>query len=41
MPLTDTVIRQSKPPADKPRKLPDGKGLYLLLYSNSRFCLTV
>lgn len=31
MPLTDTVIRQSKPPADKPRKLPDGKGLYLLL----------
>ena len=30
MPLTDTAIRQAKA-TDKPSKLPDGKGLYLLL----------
>ena len=30
MPLTDTVIRQSKT-TDKPSKLPDGNGLYLLV----------
>ena len=31
MPLTDTAIRQAKAPTEKVRKLPDGKGLYLLL----------
>lgn len=30
MPLTDTAIRKAKP-ADKPQKLRDGNGLYLLL----------
>ena len=30
MPLTDTAIRNAKP-ADKPQKLADGGGLYLLL----------
>jgi integrase len=30
MPLTDTAVRQAKP-TDKPRKLPDEKGLYLLV----------
>lgn len=30
MPLTDTAIRRAKP-ADKPQKLRDGQGLYLLL----------
>lgn len=30
MALTDTAIRQAKP-ADKPRKLADEKGLYLLI----------
>lgn len=33
MPLTDTAIRSAKP-GDKPRKLPDGGGLYLLLNPN-------
>ncbi|WP_449369714.1 tyrosine-type recombinase/integrase [Thiomonas sp.] len=30
MPLSDTAVRQAKP-TDKPRKLPDEKGLYLLV----------
>ena len=33
MPLTDTSIRKAKP-ADKPQKLSDGAGLYLLLNPN-------
>lgn len=33
MPLTDTAIRNAKP-ADKPQKLADGGGLYLLLNPN-------
>jgi len=33
MPLTDTAIKNAKP-ADKPRKLADGGGLYLLLNPN-------
>ena len=33
MPLSDTTIRKTKP-ADKPRKLADGAGLYLLLNPN-------
>ncbi|OVZ62533.1 integrase [Pigmentiphaga sp. NML030171] len=30
MPLTDTAVRQAKP-QDKPRKMADGGGLYLLV----------
>ncbi len=30
MPLTDTAIKKAKP-GDKPAKLSDGKGLYLLV----------
>lgn len=33
MPLTDTAIRKAKP-GDKPYKLPDEKGLFLLLHPN-------
>ncbi len=33
MPLTDTAIRKAKP-GDKPQKLSDEKGLYLLIHPN-------
>lgn len=35
MPLTDTAIRAAKP-TDKPRKLSDGGGLFLLVNPNRR-----
>jgi len=31
MPLTDTAIKNAKPKPDKAYKLPDEKGLYLLV----------
>jgi hypothetical protein len=31
MPLSDTAIKNAKPRNDKPYKLPDEKGLYLLI----------
>ena len=31
--LTDVAVKRTKP-ASKPRKLPDGKGLYLLVNPN-------
>ena len=34
MPLSDTAIKNAKPRADKPYKLPDEKGLYLLVTVN-------
>ena len=34
MPLTDTAVKNSKPRPDKPYKLPDEKGLYLLVSVN-------
>ncbi|RIX48218.1 MAG: DUF4102 domain-containing protein [Rhodocyclales bacterium GT-UBC] len=33
MPLSDTAIRSAKP-TDKPYKLPDEKGLFLLIHPN-------
>lgn len=36
MPLTDTVIRQAKP-SEKPRKLADGGGLYLLVNQTGKY----
>lgn len=36
MPLTDTAIRQAKP-TDKPRKLTDGGGLYLLINLQGKY----
>ncbi|MBT9096400.1 integrase arm-type DNA-binding domain-containing protein [Methylovulum psychrotolerans] len=34
MPLSDTAIKNAKPSPDKPYKLPDEKGMYLLVHSN-------
>ncbi len=34
MPLTDTTIKNAKPTPDKAYKLPDGKGMYLLVNPN-------
>ena len=36
MPLTDTAIRQAKP-TDKPFKLADGGGMYLLVKPTGRY----
>lgn len=36
MPLTDTAVRQAKP-IDKPRKLADGGGLYLLVNQQGKY----
>ncbi len=35
MPLSDTTCKNAKPKLDKPYKLIDGKGLYLLINKNS------
>lgn len=37
--LTDTAVRQAKP-KDKPYKLGDSGGLYLLVKSNGKYCPT-
>ncbi|MDD5273594.1 MAG: Arm DNA-binding domain-containing protein [Methylovulum sp.] len=34
MPLSDTAIKNAKPSPDKPYKLPDEKGMYLLVHTN-------
>jgi integrase len=34
MPLSDTAIKNAKPTSSKPFKMPDGKGMYLLLHPN-------
>jgi hypothetical protein len=34
MPLSDTAIKNAKPNPDKPYKLPDEKGMYLLVHQN-------
>lgn len=36
MPLTDTACRTAKP-EDRPRKLSDGQGLYLLVNQSGRY----
>src|SRR3546814_19833177 len=36
MALTDTDVRQDKP-TEKPRKLPDGAGLYLLINKTGKY----
>jgi len=46
MPLSDTAIKNAKPRLDKPFKLTDEKGMYLLIHTNGskyfrldyRFC---
>jgi hypothetical protein len=34
MPLSDTAIKNAKPKPDKDYKLPDEKGMYLLIHKN-------